>query len=452
MSDARRNLPSVSALLERDAIKALLQEAPRSVVVDAVRATIDHARAGSAMPRNDGEWAAAVSAALSRAQRPALRRVINATGVVLHTNLGRAPLAQVALDAIQRTASGYTNLEYEIDRGGRGSRYAHCVSLLRELTGAQDALVVNNNAAALVLALNTLARGKDAVISRGELVEIGGSFRIPDIMERSGARLVEVGTTNRTHLSDYEHAIHQDVGAVLKVHRSNFAMEGFVADVETRALVVLLEPRGIPVVHDLGSGLLIGLEDIGLTGEPTAADAVRSGAALVTMSGDKLLGGPQAGIIVGTSEVVRQLRENPLLRALRVDKLTVAALEATLALYRERDRAMREIPVLAMLARSPGELRARAESVRTQLKNVVAIVESEASVGGGAFPSTRIPSVALALTGDARQLEERLRLGHPAVIGRIAEGRLLLDLRTVPPSEEEALVVAVRAALAALPP
>ena len=459
MSDPRRTLPSVSALLERDAIRALLEQAPRSVVVDAVRATIDGARTGSGVPRNDAEWAAAITAALGRAQRPSLRRVVNATGVVLHTNLGRAPLAQVAVEAIARTAAGYTNLEYDVDSGSRGSRYAHCVSLLRELTSAEDALVVNNNAAALVLALNTLAVGKGALISRGELVEIGGSFRIPDIMERSGARLVEVGTTNRTHASDYEDALRGDggaagaagavgvVGVVLKVHRSNFAMEGFVAEVDARALAALATSHGVPLVHDLGSGLLIPLDDMGLSGEPTASDAVRGGAALVTMSGDKLLGGPQAGIVIGKREVVQRLRENPLLRALRVDKLTIAALEATLMLYRERERAVREIPILAMLSRTLGELRARGEALRARLGNVPEVVESHASVGGGAFPNTRIPSIALAFANDARALEERLRFGEPAVIGRMADGRLLLDLRTVPPNEDQLLVAAVLAAL-----
>jgi L-seryl-tRNA(Ser) seleniumtransferase len=448
-------LPSVSALLERDAIRALLQRAPRSVVVDAVRATIDDARAGSDVPRDDTEWAAAVSAALERAQRPSLRRVVNATGVVLHTNLGRAPLAAAAIEAMQRAATGYTNLEYDVDRGARGSRYTHCVSLLRELTGAEDALVVNNNASALVLALNTLAANRGVVISRGELVEIGGSFRIPDIMERSGARLVEVGTTNRTHLSDYEDAIGGggDVGAVMKVHRSNFAMEGFVAEVDARTLAATAKERGTPLVHDLGSGLLIPLDEIGLTGEPTAADAVRSGAALVTMSGDKLLGGPQAGIIVGSTSIVERLRANPLLRALRVDKLTISALEATLALYREPKRAMREIPVLAMLSRSIGDLRRRADALKKKLGDagsagdVASVVESEASVGGGAFPSARIPSVALAFARDARGLEGRLRLAEPAVIGRIADGRLLLDMRTVQPDEDDMLAAALRAAL-----
>jgi L-seryl-tRNA(Ser) seleniumtransferase len=448
VTDPRRKLPSVNTLLERDAIQALLRSAPRSVVVDAVRATIDDARAGVSVPSDDEAWVAAVSAALERAQRPSLRRVLNATGVVLHTNLGRAPLAAAAMDAMQRAAAGYTNLEYDVERGERGSRYVHCVSLLRELTGAEDALLVNNNASALVLALNTLAVGRAAVISRGELVEIGGSFRIPDIMERSGARLLEVGTTNRTHPADYENAFEAgDVGAVLKVHRSNFAMEGFVAEVDTRTLATLATSRGVPLVHDLGSGLLVPLNEIGLTGEPTVSDAVRSGAALVTMSGDKLLGGPQAGIMVGASDVVRRLRENPLLRALRVDKFTIAALEATLTLYRDPVRAMREIPILAMLSRPIGELRARAETLRARIGKAASVVDSDASVGGGAFPSARIPSVALAFDRDAAPLEERLRLGEPAVIGRIADGRLLLDLRAVQPDEDELLAAAVRAAL-----
>ncbi len=447
MSDPRRNLPSVSALLERDAIRALQDRAPRSLVVDAIRSTIEAARAGSPAPVSDGEWVAAIDAALARAQRPSLRRVINATGVVLHTNLGRAPLAAAALEAVQRVATGYANLEYDVDRGARGSRYSHCVALLKELTGAEDALVVNNNAAALVLALNTLAVGRGVLISRGELVEIGGSFRIPDIMERSGARLIEVGTTNRTHLADYEQALTDDIGAVMKVHRSNFAMEGFVAEVDSRALAELVRPRGVPFVHDLGSGLLLPLDHLGLSGEPTAADVVRGGATLVTMSGDKLLGGPQAGIIVGSADIVGRLRDNPLTRALRVDKLTIATLEATLALYRDPERARREIPVLAMLGRTRDELRTRANDLRGALNNLGTVVESIASVGGGAFPNAGIPSFALAFSNDAQALEQRLRLGEPAVICRLAEGRLLLDMRTVQPEEDAMLAEAIRSAL-----
>ncbi|MGH7639230.1 MAG: L-seryl-tRNA(Sec) selenium transferase, partial [Gemmatimonadaceae bacterium] len=416
----------------------------------AVRAVIDDVRRGVATPppASDADWAGAVAAALAKAQRPSLRRVINGTGVVLHTNLGRAPLAAAARDAAARVAAGYANLEYDIDRGARGSRYTHCVALLRELTGAEEALVVNNNAAALVLVLNTLAMARGVVISRGELVEIGGSFRIPDIMERSGARLVEVGTTNRTHAQDYERALTDDVGAVVKVHRSNFAMQGFVSDVDARTLAGIVALRRIPLVHDLGSGLLIPLDDIGLSGEPTAADAVRAGASVITMSGDKLLGGPQAGIIVGSAELVRGIRENPLTRALRVDKITLAALEATLALYRDPALALREVPVLAMLGRTVADLRARATAIRDRLQSTdgVDICDSAASVGGGTFPNTTIPSVALAFAGDAAQLEQRLRLGDPAVIGRIAGDRLLVDLRAIQPDEDIALAGALRTA------
>ena len=445
MSDPRRALPSVSTLLARPDVRSLMDGAPRALVVDAVRDTVDAARRRGAIPAG-GDWALEIGQRLERARKSSLRRVINATGVVLHTNLGRAPLADAAIGAIEQAAAGFTNLEYDLDRGGRGSRYSHCVALLRELTGAEDALVVNNNAAALVLALNALAVGREAVISRGELVEIGGSFRIPDIMVQGGARLREVGTTNRTHLPDYESAIGAETGVLLKVHRSNFAMQGYVAEVDPAALAQLARDRGIPLVHDLGSGLLMPLDRIGLRGEPTAADAVRAGADIVTMSGDKLLGGPQAGIIVGTASVVRRLRENPLARALRVDKLTIAALEATLALYREPERAMHEVPALAMLGAPVESLRQRAAALAARVGG--AVVESDASVGGGAFPDARRPSVAIALPGDANRLEERLRLGAPAVLGRIADGRLLLDVRTVLPAEDETLLTAVEAALA----
>jgi L-seryl-tRNA(Ser) seleniumtransferase len=307
-----------------------------------------------------------------------------------------------------------------------------------------------------VLALHALARGREAVISRGELVEIGGSFRIPEIMGTSGARLVEIGTTNRTHLDDYRNAIGADTGAILKVHRSNFAVAGFVAEVRVEELAELAAPLRIPVIHDLGSGLLIELDDVGLTGEPTARDALRAGATLVMMSGDKLLGGPQAGLVVGKRQAIDALRSDPLARALRVDKLTLAALEATLALYREPERARREIPALAMLTAQVSELRSRAERIARTLASSASlrvratVVDSEASVGGGAFPAARVPSVALALgeARDAADLERRLRLGEPAVIGRIADGRLLLDLRTILPRDDEEFVGALGAALA----
>ncbi len=450
MSDPRRTLPSINTLLESDTVRPLLDSAPRELVVNAVRDAVAAARDTADAPRSAGEWGTAIREALAMRQRRSLRPVINATGVVLHTNLGRAPLAAVAVEAIREVANGYSNLEYDLERGARGSRYAHCVGLLRELTGAEDALVVNNGAAALVLALNTLAEGQPAIISRGELVEIGGSFRIPDIMAKSGARLAEVGTTNRTHLADYERALAHG-GVIVKVHRSNFAIEGFVADVALAGLARLADPHDVPVIYDLGSGLLVSLERYGLTGEPLASDAVRDGATVVTMSGDKLLGGPQAGILLGRRTAIERIRSNPLTRALRVDKLTLAALEATLALYREPDRAFREIPTLAMIARDVAEVRARARSVAERLSSrgiACEVVDTEASVGGGAFPTARIPSAAVALRGNAEQTDVRLRAGEPPVISRIIEGRIVLDLRTIQPGLEDGLADMVERVLA----
>ena len=452
MTDARRALPSVGALLESGPVRELLGRAPRSVVVDAVRAAVEAARQDPQQaPGDDEGWAAAIATGVARREQPSLRRVINATGVVLHTNLGRAPLAQSAIEAIVATAGGFTNLEYDLDRGVRGSRASHCVRLLRELTGADDALVVNNGAGALVLALHALASGREAIVSRGELVEIGGSFRIPDIMARSGARLREVGTTNRTHLGDYRAAINADTGAIVKVHRSNFVVEGFVAEAGVADLVPVAAEHGLPIIHDLGSGLLIPLDAHGLSGEPTAARALEDGADLVLMSGDKLLGGPQAGIIVGRAASVAALRSNPLARALRVDKLTLAALEATLALYREPARARAEIPALAMLTAPADEIRRRAEQLCGKVVasgHAARVIASEASVGGGAFPTARIPSSAIELPGDATALEQRLRDGGPPVIARILEGRVRADLRSVQASEDDALLGALVRAMA----
>jgi L-seryl-tRNA(Ser) seleniumtransferase len=448
MTDPRRSLPSVNTLLERDEIRELLDSAPRTLVVDAVRRAVAAARGGTASAPDTGEeWANAVRAELARAQRPSLRPVINATGVVLHTNLGRAPLARAAIDAMVAVSSGYSNLEYDLDAGARGSRYDHCAALLRELTGAEDALVVNNGAAALVLALDTLADGREAIISRGELVEIGGSFRVHEIAARSRATLREVGATNRTHVADYARAMSASTGALLKVHRSNFALAGYVADVRVRELVPLASEHGLPIIHDLGSGLLIPLDDIGLRGEPTVREALDAGASVVTMSGDKLLGGPQAGLVLGASKFVAAMRRNPLARAFRVDRATLAALEATLSLYRDPEVARRELPTLAMLAAPVGALRARGERVlRALLEQRVdaALVDSTAAVGAGAFPTAELPSVAIALDGDAERWSARLRAGDPAVVGRVHDGRLLLDLRTVAVDVIDTLVEAVK--------
>jgi L-seryl-tRNA(Ser) seleniumtransferase len=444
-------LPSVAALLESDAIRPLLDSAPRTLVTAAIRDAIELARRDpDASPASPGDWGRAVADALVRRERPSLRPVINATGVVLHTNLGRAPLAAAAREAMIAIADGYSNLEYDLDRGTRGSRHSHAVALLCELTGAEDAIVVNNCAGALVLALGALAEGRDAIVSRGELVEIGGSFRVPEIMAKSGARLVEVGTTNRTHVDDYRRALGQTTGAILKVHRGNFAMEGFVAEASVRELVPVAREAAIPLLHDLGSGLLLPLDEYGLTGEPTARDALGAGASLVLMSGDKLLGGPQAGIIVGERALVSRLRANPLARALRVDKLTLAALEATLALYREPERARREIPALAMLTAPLGELRERATHVAAALESrgvAASVTDSVATVGGGAFPTARIASAAVALSGDADQLARRLREIDLPVVGRIERDTLLLDMRSIPESHDARLVASLISAL-----
>jgi L-seryl-tRNA(Ser) seleniumtransferase len=452
-ADPRRSLPAVGTLLEVEGVRRLLATAPRDLVADAVRSVVERVRqAVIAAPADDAGWARAIEAELARRQRPTLRRAINATGVVLHTNLGRAPLAGAALDAIRAVAEGFSTLEYDVATGGRGSRHTHCASLLAELTGAEDALVVNNCAAALVLGLNTFAEGRDAVISRGELVEIGGSFRVPDIMARSGARLVEVGTTNRTHAGDYRHALSRNTGALVSVHRSNFTLEGFVSSVPVAELAPIAASAGVPLLHDFGSGLLLDLSAWGLTGEPTAREAVKAGASLVLMSGDKLLGGPQAGIIVGEATLVDALRRNPLARALRVDKLTLAALEATLALYRDPARALSAIPTLAMLTAPLAALEQRAGRLVALLdaRGVPArVARTQSTVGGGAFPGARIPSAAVTLeTGSADQLEAKLRGGAVPVVGRIAEGRVVLDLRTVFPEQDDELGALLATALA----
>lgn len=447
MSDLRRTLPAVHVLLEQDGVRALAERVPRSVVAAAVRAELAAARTKPAhAPTTEEAWTAAIAARLAASERATLQPVLNATGVVLHTNLGRAPLAEAAIDAMADVARGFASLEYDLVTGARGSRHVHCAGLLRELTGAEDALIVNNCAAALVLALNTVADGREAIVSRGELVEIGGSFRVPDIMARSGARLVEVGTTNRTHAEDYRRACTAQTGAIVSVHRSNFTVDGFVAAVPTRALAELADAAGVPLLYDFGSGLMLDLAPWGLRGEPTARDAVAAGASLVVMSGDKLLGGPQAGIVLGRAELVDAMRRNPLARALRVDKLTLAALQATLRLYREPSRAVRDIPALAMLTASAESLQARAAALVARLPGArvgARVASTEATVGGGAFPSSRIPSCAVVLAGDAERRERALRDGALPVVGRIADGALWLDLRGIAAADDDRLLQAI---------
>ncbi len=446
MTDPRRALPSVASLLEDDSMRALLAEHPRSLVVDAIRESIDSARTAGGDSAHD--WSAAVRARLTSSSQPSLRPVINATGIILHTNLGRAPLPDAAIKAIAVTARGFSNLEYDLGRGARGSRHTHCVSLLRKLTGAEDAIVVNNGAAALVLALNTLARRREVLVSRGELVEIGGSFRIPDIMARSGAKLIEVGTTNRTHADDYRRQITPKTGAIVKIHRSNFAVSGFVSDVGVPELAFIAAEHGLPVIHDMGSGLMIPLDRYGLRGEPTIRDVMNAGPTLALMSGDKLLGGPQAGIILGAAAVTSKLRANPLARALRVDKLTLAALEATLRIYLDEKRAVKEIPALALIAAPIERLRTRGECIRARLAGTVELVDTEASVGAGAFPTAVLRSVAIAIRGNVEEIEKKLRAQPVPIIGRISEGRLLLDLRSVQEHEDEIIEAALQTVLA----
>lgn len=447
MRDVRRELPSVSSLLLLGPVQDILAVNPRQVVIDAIRTVLAAAR-DSADPFADADWAQLVREEVELESRPSLRRVINATGIILHTNLGRAPLADAAIEAIASAASGFSNLEYDLESGRRGSRHSHCVALLQRLSGAEDAMVVNNGAAALVLALNTFARRKEVLVSRGELVEIGGSFRIPEIMARSGVKLVEVGTTNRTHADDYRRAISAKTSAIVKIHRSNFEVSGFVAEVGVKELVFIAAEHGLPVVHDLGSGLMIALDQYGLTGEPTVREAVSAGPTIALMSGDKLLGGPQAGIVVGNSKAIAAMRANPLARALRVDKLTLAALEATLRIYQDEQRAVTEIPALAMISAPVSALRDRAARLAHVLGDKVSVVESHASVGAGAFPTAVLPSIALSVPHGIREVDQRLREAEVPVIARIHDGRLLLDLRSVLAREDEVLGAELQRALA----
>jgi L-seryl-tRNA(Ser) seleniumtransferase len=465
VTDPRRRIPGVDVLMQSDAFRSVLDRYGRArtvrairEVTEALRSALGPGRPGSAVDpdrlEDPGWFARRVQEALERADRSPMAELLNATGVVLHTNLGRAPLAAAARRAVAE-AAGYLALELDLDTGRRGSRHDHCTELLRELTGAEAALVVNNNAAAVVLALNTLALGRPAVISRGELVEIGGSFRVPEIMARSGASMREVGATNRTHARDYREALAEGAALLLKVHRSNFRVEGFTAEVEAPELAELARESAVPFMHDLGSGALLDLSDLGLPPEPTAGAAVADGADVVTMSGDKLLGGPQAGIVLGRRDLVERMRDNPLCRAFRPDKLTLAALEATLRLYRDPDEALREIPTLRMLALDADTLRDRAEALAARLREAgvdAGTVPVAAAVGGGAYPGVELPGTAVVVPSrdGADALARRLRTGAPGVVGRIHDERVVLDPRTVPPEREADLVRAVVAAARAV--
>lgn len=442
MTDRRRRLPAVNRLLA-DAEKAgLTATSPRAVVVQAIRDTLASARVHGGVPPAAG-WVAEVARRITERERRSLVRVVNATGVVLHTNLGRAPLAESAIRAGLDGAS-YSALEYDLDAGGRGSRQRHMSALVAELTGAEDALVVTNAAAAVFLTLSALAADGETIVSRGELVEIGGGFRIPDILARSGSVLVEVGTTNRTRLRDYEAAIGPRTRCALKVHRSNFTLSGFVTECTIDDLATLMRPRGLPVIHDVGSGLLVDLSPWGLSGEPMAKDSVAAGA-LVVFSGDKLLGGPQAGIIAGQQETISGIATHPLARALRPDKITIGALEATLALYRDPEAAMREIPALAMLTAPPDLLKRRAR--RLARKIGATTVPGQSSVGGGAFPGADLPTTLVVVpAAHPDNFLTALRRHDPPVIARTGDGAVLLDVRTLRDDEFDTVAAAVAAA------
>jgi L-seryl-tRNA(Ser) seleniumtransferase len=439
-----RRLPSVDHLVRhltgRPGLAGISRARLTSTVRDAIEAERRRVRAGTDGGGDAaGRIASRVVETLTRAGAFSLRPVVNATGVVLHTNLGRALMSDLALARLGAIGRGYSNLELDLATKERGSRYSHVEALLHRLTGAEDALVVNNNAAAVLLALETLARGKEVVVSRGELIEIGGEFRIPDIMLRSGARLREVGTTNRTHLRDYAEAIGPETGLLLKVHTSNYRVVGFTADVPSRTLAALGQERGIPVMEDLGSGSLVDLRPWGFPHEPTVPEVVSAGVHLVSFSGDKLLGGPQAGIVVGTRALVARLKKNPLNRALRIDKLTTAALEATLHAY-DAGTALATVPTLRLLTEPLASIRRRAKRLLagldagTRARLAAGLVDDRAQVGGGALPTVELPTVALALGATAqaaRELDAALRRTDPPVVGRISDDRLLLDCRTV---------------------
>jgi L-seryl-tRNA(Ser) seleniumtransferase len=457
MSNPFRDLPSMTKLLDAPALAAARRRHPHSAIAEAARAAVDALRAKLASGESPAvtleSLAAEVAAALDAEAAPAIRTVINATGVVLHTNLGRSPLHEEAARAAYEAARGYLNLELDLATGKRSSRQNPVRAGLRAATGAESGTAVNNCAAATVIALRALAAGKEVVVSRGQLVEIGGSFRIPEVMAVSGATLREVGTTNITRLADYERAIGPNTAALMRVHASNYRVRGYTKSVSLEELVELGRKHNLPVIDDAGSGEAIDLTPFGLPGEPLVSASVAAGADLVLFSGDKLLGGPQCGVIVGKATLIQKIEADPLMRAFRLDKMTLAALEATLRLYRDPERALREIPTLRMLTTPLPELKRRCEAFAEWLRAIpgvsVGVREDVAYVGGGSLPDVGVPTAVLALSAEGvseGDLAARLRTGAPAVVGRVQDGRVLLDLRCVFERQEEELLEAVRLA------
>ena len=455
MTSAYRNLPSVERLLSDKRVAPLVDAYSRKAVLDIIRQELADARAaiaaGKAAPEND-ELVSAIEVRAGALGREWPRHVINATGVVLHTNLGRAPLSEDAIEATRRAALGYSDLELDLDTGRRGSRQARISDLVAQVTGAEAALVVNNNASAVMLGLAAIAAGKEVIVSRGEAVEIGGGFRIPDVLAQSGATLVEVGTTNRTYARDYEAAITENTGALLAVHASNFRVMGFTHAPEIRELVEIGARRGIPVLHDLGSGCLLDSAQFGLMHEPMPQESVKAGVGLSFFSGDKLLGGPQAGIIAGEKSLVDVVARHPLARAMRIDKLSMAALAATLEHY-IRGEALDKIPIWRMIAMTSDDIKARAKVWADEIGEAASLVKSQSTIGGGSLPGETLPTWTLAIEsesvdGGAQAVAKLLRDADMPVMGRIEYERVLLDPRTVLPEEEKALLDAVRHAVA----
>lgn len=460
MADTYRSLPSVDKLLADDRLQSLQAAHSRQLVTDAVRQVLEASRSsiaeGQPAPSSD-QLVASVCTEVESLTQITLRPVINATGVVLHTNLGRAPLSRETMAAMNSVSSGYANLEFDLESGTRSYREVHVSSLLCRLTGAEAALVVNNNAAAVLLALSTLAKRKEVIVSRGQAVEIGGGFRIPDVMRHSGAKLVEVGTTNCTYLSDYERAITDRTAVLLRVHSSNFKLVGFTQEVAVDQLVQLGDRQSLPVLDDLGSGCLLDTARFGLSPEPTVQDSIAAGVALACFSGDKLLGGPQAGIVVGKRLLVDRLRKHPLARAMRMDKSRMAGLAATLLHYLE-GQAEQKVPVWQMISIPPEVVERRAREWAEQFKGLASVMKGESVVGGGSLPGSTLPTWLLAVRGTTaakrqvviQELAARLRAHKPPVVGRLEGNSLLLDPRTVRPEDDDTVIQALRDALDAL--
>lgn len=457
VSNPFRGLPSVNQLLESPQLRALVDTANHNVVVGGVRTFLDRLRdqissaAGDVQIPTAQELAEKIATWISGEDQPHLRPVINATGVILHTGLGRAPLASEAVSEMNQMADGYASVEIDLKTGKRSQRDLAVKKLLCELTGAASATVVNNNAAATMLALSAMAAGKEVVVSRGQLVEIGGSYRLPDVMECSRAKLREVGTTNKTRLADYENAINENTGAILRVHPSNFRVVGFTESVSLPDLVKLARKHNLPVIDDVGSGALVDFQQYGLTDEPLVSDSIQQGADVVLFSGDKLVGGPQCGIVAGTGSWVEKIKKHPMTRAMRVDKLTLAALAATLRLYRDTEKAAREIPLLLMLSTSEETLKLRAERLALQIAQAPSVasatpVEGTSTLGGGSLPAQYLPTWCVAITPEGLSVDDfsqQLRMGTPSIFGRINNDQLLLDLRTVMPRQDTALVESI---------